>query len=88
MSTDKLFNIVWDERYTKLGVTPQELYIRQNGLCYLRTENEDGEIIIYCTDGTEKERTDYLLNPTFECAKCICSFTKKIIENGIKSERS
>jgi hypothetical protein len=88
MSENKIFNVEWEEKYSKLGVTPQELYMRQNGLCYLRAEKEDGEVVIYCTDGQDKERTDCLLNPTFECSKCISSFAKRVIENGIKSSES
>jgi hypothetical protein len=75
--------IVWDERYEKIGVSPHELYMRQQGLCYLIKEvDAQGNTRIYCTDGDEKAETNKMLNPSFECVKCITSFTLKVLEDG------
>lgn len=58
------------------GVTPLELYYRQNGICFLKIEtSEDGECFLYCSDGKDSERTDYMCNPTSECVKCLSKFT-------------
>lgn len=85
MSTN--FPIVWDERYKKLDVTPEELYMRQQGLCYLIAEKNDKGITVYCTDGKDKSETAKLLNPTYECAVCMTKCIKRVIENGIKQEQ-
>ena len=53
-----------------VGVTALELYMRQNLLCCL--EVRDGEV--YCTDGVDSARTDWLANPTVECSKCLVNF--------------
>lgn len=73
------------EKYDKMGVTPRELFCRQNKICYLTLvyDKYDGEEHygdIYCTDGTEYAITSSMLNPTYECAKCITSFMKKTLE--------
>jgi hypothetical protein len=70
---------VWKDKYEKLGVSARELYMRQNGLCWLVTE-EDGEV--YCTDGKDKAPTCSMLNPTIECVQCIVNFAKKSLANG------
>lgn len=76
--------VLSDDRYEKMGVSPKELYMRQNGLCWLRAELDiDNNVTVYCTDGKEKARTDQLLNPTFECAKCMSGNYKKAIEDAI-----
>lgn len=80
--------IVWDSKYERLGVTPRELYMRQNNLCWLRPEiMSDGKVIIFCTDGKDKAETSKMLNPTHECARCMINFTTKSIQdslNGLK----
>jgi hypothetical protein len=68
-----------NEKYSKMGVNPNELYLRQNGLCHLiiALDEIDGKEEIgdlYCTDGNEYAPTGNMLNPTFECMKCISSF--------------
>jgi len=70
--------IVWDDRYERIGVNPYELYMRQQGLCYLVLEGKK----IFCTDGEEKAETNKMLNPTFECVKCITNFMIKSLDNG------
>lgn len=76
---------VWDDKYENLGVTPIELYMRQNGLCWLTTEvSHDGSVTLLCTDGTDRSKTKTMLNPTYECARCIASFTEKSIEDITK----
>jgi hypothetical protein len=77
---------VWDEKYTKLGVTPRELYMRQAGLCKLAPEVKDGEVVLYCTDGKDKAETSKMLNPTFECMRCVSSFTEQVIKDAIQND--
>ncbi len=80
---------IWDEKYNKMGVTPRELYMRQNGLCWLvQRIDSSGEISIRCTDGKDEAETDRMLNPTHECIKCIAGFTKKVIKDAIKGSQS
>ena len=80
---------VWNEKYERMGVTPRELYMRQNGLCWLVKEEHDVRgITIYCTDGKDKAETDLMLNPTFECVNCITRFAKNVIESGKKDNES
>lgn len=59
-------------------LTPEELYLRQSGECFLELVlEEDGKTLhLYCTDGDECARTDYLENPTKECSVCL---TKKLL---------
>jgi hypothetical protein len=77
----------WKEEYRSMGVTSRELYLRQEGLCYLRVEkDEEGEVTIYCTDGNEKAETARMLNPTLECAKCMSRNLVKVIKDGVKVE--
>lgn len=77
----------WKEEYKRMGVTPHELYLRQQGLCKLQAEtHEDGKVVIYCTDGKDKAETDKMLNPTIECVKCISSNLVKVIKNGIEKD--
>jgi hypothetical protein len=74
---------VWNDKYDKLGVSPRELYMRQQGLCWLKPERQpDGSVKIYCTDGKDSAETQLMLNPTFECAKCMAGFTAKVIEDA------
>lgn len=76
-------------KYDKMGVNPAELYMRQNGLCWLElVEYEvngkpflDG---LYCTDGKEYAETSKMLNPTFECAQCMSRF---ILQEVIKMKK-
>ena len=74
----------WKDKYSKMGVTPRELYMRQNGLCWLIVDKMDDETTIYCTDGVDKAPTDAMLNPTIECVKCIICFSKKFIDGDNK----
>lgn len=74
------FPIVWDDKYSKLGVSPRELYLRQTGGCWLIVEGDN----LYCTDGNQKALTAALLNPTFECCKCMSSFAMKAVNGEIK----
>ena len=90
MSDSEFDNIeklpIWKEKYSKLGVTPRELYMRQNGLCWLEHKvSANGDIVLFCTDGKEKAVTDRMLNPTLECIQCITNYTKKALQE--KSER-
>jgi hypothetical protein len=68
------------KRCASIGVTPLELYMRQNGLCWL--ELSEGEV--FCTDGKDRALTDQLANPTYECSKCFVSFIKRLLDE--KSE--
>jgi len=75
---------IWKEKYTKLGVTPKELYMRQQGLCWLVAEvHPDKHAEIYCTDGDDKAKTARMLNPTIECAQCMAGFMSKIVEDTL-----
>jgi hypothetical protein len=69
----------YNKKYDRMGVNPNELYLRQNGICHLMValDSVDGKEEIgdlYCTDGNEYAPTGCMLNPTFECVKCISSF--------------
>ncbi len=72
-----------NEKYNKMGVTPNELYLRQTGKCwlmYIYDDYGDGKEVLgalYCTDGKEFADTSRMLNPTFECAQCFSRFTLK-----------
>lgn len=78
---------IWKDKYDKMGVTPKELYMRQNRLCWLKPiSRPDGSVIIFCTDGVDKAETSLMLNPTLECAKCMSSFSAKVVEIGIKNK--
>jgi hypothetical protein len=78
---------IWKEKYEKLGVTPRELYMRQNGLCWLKPiPLPDGSVKIFCTDGEDEAETQLMLNPTIECAKCMAGFAARVIEIGIKDK--
>jgi len=80
---------VWDEKYEKLGVTPHELYMRQNGLCWLKPRVlPDGDIKIYCTDGKDEAETALMLNPTYECARCMMRFTTDAIKEKLSGNES
>ena len=79
---------IWKEKYSKMGVTPRELYLRQNKLCWLQVEEDsDKNVELYCTDGKEKAKTSCMLNPTIECVNCMADFSKNIIKNGIKNSK-
>lgn len=66
-----------EDKCNIIGVTPLELYMRQNGLCYLVMKG--GEV--YCTDGEDEYRTEDLSNPTTECSRCMVKFFKSKIDN-------
>jgi len=74
----------YNSKYDSMGVTARELYFRQNKLCWLEAaydvEGSDRQFgDLYCTDGTDYETTNSMLNPTFECAQCMTSFLKDTI---------
>ena len=76
---DFINEVFFHEEYEKLSVTPNELYLRQNGGCWLKLiyDEINGKKVLgdlYCTDGKEYSQTKLLLNPTNECIKCITSF--------------
>lgn len=76
---------IWKEKYEKLGVTPRELYMRQNSLCWLVPNiDPEGNVTIQCTDGKDKATTANMLNPTIECVQCMVCFTTKVMEDEIK----
>lgn len=76
---------VWKEKYDKLGVSPRELYMRQQGLCWLKpVRYPDKSVKVFCTDGSEEAETSKMLNPTIECAKCMASFAARVIEDETK----
>lgn len=79
--------ITWDARYTKMDVTPLELYMRQNGLCWLEIEKEGENFVLYCTDGKDKAQTACMLNPTFECAQCMSNFTTGIVSDQLRKSK-
>jgi len=80
---------VWHDKYDKMGVTPLEIYMRQEGLCWLKpTVSPGGLTTIVCTDGKDEARTDLMLNPTFECMKCICNFTTAAMNREIGKDKS
>lgn len=79
---------VWKNKYDKMGVRPQELYMRQNSLCWLKQAIfPGGEIEIYCTDGKDEAKTDCMLNPTIECVRCMIGFAKWTILNEINKNK-
>lgn len=80
---------IYKDKYDKMGVTALELYMRQNGLCWLVPDvDENHSVTIYCTDGKDKAETSKMLNPTFECVQCMMCFTTRAIEDGIRSYKS
>lgn len=78
---------IWKENYEKLGVTPQELYMRQNGLCWLVGEvDPDKNVEIYCTDGDDRAKTSCMLNPTIECVQCMAGFMSQVIKDSVDED--
>ena len=65
---------IWDDRYDRMGVSAHELYLRQNNLCYLVVDGPDDDRVSLLYRWKRRARTDRLLNPTFECARCMSSF--------------
>jgi len=71
-------------------VTPEELYARQNGKCWLELSLEPdfeaniqaGEL--YCTDGIDYFHTNSCLNPTIECMRCLRNFSIQVANEGIR----
>lgn len=79
---------IWKEKYDMMGVTPEELYMRQNGKCWLKTEVEgSGSVQLYCTDGKDQALTSRMLNPTFECMQCISTFTCRVVKDAINKNK-
>lgn len=75
---------VWKDDYTKLGVTPEELYMRQQGECWLKTTVlPDKTVRLFCTDGDQSAETRKMLNPTIECANCMACFAIKVVESKL-----
>ncbi len=75
---------VWKDDYTKLGVTPEELYMRQQGKCWLKTVVlPDITVKLFCTDGDQEAETCKMLNPTMECARCMAGFAVRVVESKI-----
>lgn len=88
---DYVNGVSFSEKYEKMGTTPRELKCRQDGICYLKViydQIEDtyefGEL--FCTDGTEYSPTRSLLNPSFECVKCMTNFILNEIKNNMEVE--
>lgn len=80
---------IWKEKYTKLGVRPLELYMRQNGLCWLTPEiDPKGKITVYCTDGTDRGVTSQMANPSLECVQCMVRFMTCAMERQIEGNES
>ena len=82
---DYINEVSFNEKYDKLSITPYELYLRQNGLCYLKVvyDEIDGEKVlgaIYCTDGKDYSETKGLLNPTNECVLCLTGFLERVLD--------
>ena len=75
---------IWKENYEKMGVTPRELYMRQNGLCWLVAEvDPEKNVVLYCTDGKDKAETACMLNPTLECAQCMAGFAAQVVKDAV-----
>jgi len=78
---------IWKEKYEKLGVTPRELYMRQNRLCWLKPEAKPGgSVVIHCTDGEDTADTINMLNPTIECVRCMVVFMTQTMEQEIAKD--
>jgi len=72
------------EDYSKMGVTPVELYMRQQGTCWLLpVVDEEGKVILYCSDGIDRALAAALLNPTPECVKCMVRYATKLTQDII-----
>lgn len=76
---------IWKDSYEKIGVSPHELYMRQNGLCWIVTKVFNDTPTLYCTDGKDKAQTKCMLNPTVECMGCVSEFTELVFSGKIKS---
>jgi hypothetical protein len=69
----------YNKKYKFMGITPHELFLRQNKKCWLVLAfdtYDDKEVPgeLYCTDGKDYAPTKNSLNPTFECMRCLSSF--------------
>lgn len=71
-----------EKRCTDVGITPLELYMRQNGLC--RLLERDGQV--FCTDGVDEALAHELANPTHECSRCFVSFILGLINEKSEPE--
>lgn len=79
---------IWKEKYDRMGVTPEELYLRQTGKCFIRPEvDSEGKVSLHCTDGNHKALTGGLLNPTYECMVCLSRFTENVIEEELRGNK-
>lgn len=72
--------VALEEKCANIGITPLELYMRQNGLCWLMVEEGD----IFCTDGKDRALARELANPTYKCTKCFVSFIKRLLDDKDK----
>lgn len=65
-----------EEACDKIGVTPLELYMRQNHQCYLVGGTVVSGVLgpLYCTDGVDTAPTEFLANPTIECSQCLVRY--------------
>lgn len=82
---------VYNEKYEKMAVTPGELILRQQGKCWLELpfDNENGVLTpgtLMCTDGKDYAPTSGMLNPTFECVKCMSRFTTELAGDRMSKE--
>lgn len=69
-----------ESRCLHAGVTPLELYMRQQGKCYLNIDVVSGTARLYCTDGEDFALTDGLANPTVECSICMTRFILELFK--------
>lgn len=73
-----------EPKYDLMGVSPRELFYRQQGLCWLEAalDEYDGKKhfgTLYCTDGKEYADTASMTNPTFECVVCLVSYIRNLV---------
>lgn len=74
--------------YNSIYITPEELYLRQQGKCWIKVEKDgDDNVKLFCTDGKDIARTDCMLNPTPECIKCLSKNLVKVIKNGVEIKK-
>lgn len=66
---------LFDRCDKEVGVTPHELYMRQNGLCWLVLAGTTAA----CTDGVDLAPLASMLNPTMECAVCAARFIERLV---------
>ena len=83
--TDKVLD---HKKYNLMGINPKEIYLRQTKQCWLEivsnncVKDKEAQDILYCTDGKEYAECNKMLNPTFECIKCLTTFISKTKESN------